>query len=84
MMKTAFDAIQNERLKRNVKIADLFRKVDGDGTMNIDKRELYEMFSAMGLTKIGINEHISAEIFDMMDVDQSGSVSIAEFTAQFN
>jgi Ca2+-binding EF-hand superfamily protein len=42
------------------------------------------MFSAMGLTKIGINEHISAEIFDMMDVDQSGSVSIAEFTAQFN
>lgn len=39
------------------------------------------MLSQMGFRQI--NERASNEIFESMDIDDSGSVSIAEFTAEF-
>ena len=39
------------------------------------------MLSEMGFRQI--NERSSNEIFESMDIDDSGTVSIAEFTAEF-
>lgn len=59
----------------------MFRKVDKDSSLAIEKSELYTMLSEMGFRSI--NERLSNEIFESMDIDDSGSVSIAEFTAEF-
>lgn len=55
--------------------------MDRDSSLAIEKSELYTMLSEMGFRQI--NERSSNEIFESMDIDDSGTVSIAEFTAEF-
>ena len=62
-------------------IAELFRKVDSDSSSNIGPEELYTMFKQMRLENISSSQ--AQAIFDSVDFDGSGSISLPEFTSDF-
>ena len=62
-------------------IAELFRKVDSDSSSNIGPEELYTMFKQMRFENISSSQ--AQAIFDSVDFDGSGSISLPELTSDF-
>jgi len=77
--KAAKDAEQQEETK--LRIADIFEAVDHDGNRTIDRNEIAQGGSAVEklLELSGVSSEYALELFSIMDVDNSGSVSREEF-----
>ena len=75
LKKQYFDLI-NQGLRVSKKsLRDMFRRVDEDGSREINAEELFTMFKLM---KLDITRHQSDQIFSTMDFDNSGSISEPE------
>jgi Ca2+-binding EF-hand superfamily protein len=51
-------------------------------SLGVEKAEFYKMLCGMGFNR-AIDERTSNEIFDSIDLNDDGNLSIAEFTAEF-
>ena len=60
----------------------MFKKKDSDMSLGVEKAEFYKMLCGMGFNR-AIDERTSNEIFDSIDLNDDGNLSIAEFTAEF-
>jgi len=62
--------------QENKTIKNLFQAVDVDGSFEIDQVELFKAFKMMG---IDVNKIQTQQIFDSMDFDGDGNLSLPEF-----
>jgi len=62
---------------RHVRVIDLFRQIDDDGSGTIDAAEFVKAMSEFGLKDVPAN-HLSA-VFQALDVDGSGGIEVREF-----
>jgi hypothetical protein len=59
----------------------MFRRIDDDGSGEIDCEELFNAFKAM---KLNVNFSQNEAIFGSIDFDGSGKISLNELDADFN
>jgi Ca2+-binding EF-hand superfamily protein len=61
-------------------LPDLFRKIDSDQSRNLGQEELYRMFKEMHLD---VSQSQALAIFDSIDFDGNGNISLPEFVSDF-
>lgn len=66
----------------NRTVHELFRKIDSDHSQKIGVDEVYKLF--MDMKTEGMDHKLAQEIFDSIDFDGSGQISLPEFISDFN
>ena len=81
LKKEIFDDLKRALEQTNRDCKDFFGRVDEDGNRELDVDELGAAFPAMDLP---LTSQQVQQIFDSIDFDGSGDVSLPEFIADFN
>ena len=79
--KDIFDQIQQALQQTGNEIRSLFKIVDVDGSCELDVDELFSMMTSM---RLKVSRAQTQQIFDSIDFDGGGTISLPEFQADFN
>ena len=79
--KEIFDQIKQAMDQTGNQIRDLFKLVDNDGNCELDVDELFSMMTQM---RLNVSRAQTQQIFDSIDFDGGGTISLPEFQADFN
>lgn len=78
--KAIYDQISKALNETGRTLPELFRKIDTDQSRNIGSEELFKMFKQM---QLDVTSQQSIAIFDTIDFDGNGQISLPEFVSDF-
>lgn len=78
--KSIYDQISKALNETGRTLPELFRKIDTDQSRNIGSEELFKMFKQM---QLDVTSQQSIAIFDTIDFDGNGQISLPEFVSDF-
>ena len=81
LKKRVFEQVDFALQKAGVSLRTLFKRIDTDGTLNIEQPELDAMFREMN---VSVNDADARQIFSSIDLDNSGAIDWAEFKHDFD